>query len=165
MLECQENTNNDDTDNANLDKINRLVNRLDVCTSSSEQDSDAAEINNILSALKDHLTNPTIRNKLLSNKEITERMLPSIFNHFCKISITFSASLPNYLLFMTVLVQIWNMICSKLGESIEKEILSAKEYYTTAMDGLNKDEFCMYLIGNDVEDIFKFYVKIFLKIG
>ncbi|CAF1176539.1 unnamed protein product [Rotaria sordida] len=65
---------------------------------------------------------------------------------------------------MTVMDHIWTMIGSKLGELIEKEILSAKEYYTIAMNGLSTNEFSKYLIGFDVETIFKFYVKIFLKL-
>ncbi|CAF1315777.1 unnamed protein product [Rotaria sordida] len=135
MNELQDNTDGDTEKNADLIKINELIDRLDLCTSLPEQNSDTYEINNILSALKDHLTNPSIKNRLISNEQIQKHQLPIIFIRFCKISITFSSSLSKYSLFMTIMLHIWNMICSKLGELIDNEILSAKEYYAIAMDG------------------------------
>ncbi|CAF1045471.1 unnamed protein product [Adineta steineri] len=157
MTENENRSNNIDLSSVDLAKLTELVNRLDASTISSKESYNASEINSILSAVKDHLSNPAIQNRLSSNQEILEQKLPNIFNHFCKISIRFSSLLSNHPLFMINIVYLWNIICSKLGKSIENELLSTQEYYNIAMEGLSTDKLSMYLTGT--------YAEIFLKLA
>ena len=165
MTQHQENTIGDTEKNAPLVTINELVDRLDSCISLPAQNSDISEVSKILGSLRVCLTDTYIRNRLTSDTQITQQQLPNIFARLCKISIAFSSSISNYPLFPVIISPIWNMIHLHLPLSIEKEIQSAKEYYTLAMDGLNTKEFCAYFIKNDTNDIIKFYVRIFLKLA
>ncbi|UJR20245.1 hypothetical protein I4U23_023376 [Adineta vaga] len=166
MAEYENNISKDnDKDNADLLKINQLINRLDVCTSSLEENLNESEINTILNTMKDSLNNLKIRKRLASNKDIIQQKLTDLFNHFCQIIIKFSSLLHNYPLFLDVFITMWNLISTKLDESIEKEILSAKELYMTAINGLSIDQISIYFSGNEVENIFKSCAKIFVKLA
>jgi len=164
MSQHQVSTNVDTDKKADLQALKALLDRLDISTSLHDQSTDTAEINSILSALKDHLENSTIKDQLKSDKHIANVELPNIMIHFCKVSIAFSDLLLNYSLFSTVMVQLWNATCENIQESLEKGLVSATECYETTMNGLSTAKSFAYLGGEEVEPIFVFYIRIFLRL-
>ncbi|UJR12500.1 hypothetical protein I4U23_016675 [Adineta vaga] len=145
-----------------LEKLKILLERLDLCTKLRENPSDATEIHSILSAVKDHLENPAIRYRLLSDQYIAEIGLPNIFIRFCNILIAFSASLPDYSIFSTILAELWEMVSKKIAVSLERGSVSITECYQMAISGLSTDESFAYLGGENDKTVFVTCIKIFL---